>query len=452
MEGAFMVKRWFVYTMAAALTALLAACGSSQAGDITNDSAKSGETNSEASAAEAIAKASKDPVELTVYFNDSSYTLERFMETYGNAIRKKYPNFTFRVLVPGKGVALKDLVAQGQTIDLMQTHRANIYEMLIDLNLQNDISDLVRKYNYNLGQIETVVLDEMRQLANGGIYGLPNGSSLVGFMYNKDLFDKFGVAYPKEGMSWDDAFELSKKMSRTEGGVNYQGLIVIGRHYHLMNQLSQGYVDPAANKATLHNDNWKKLFDNFSRAFKADGNPYVPIAQANNVFWKEGRAAMLVSMFVPGAEYVRNTNIRWDMAPLPMLKERPGVGSGLLNYYFNVTSISKHRDQAFLAATVLASEEYQKEQTLKGDGPALKGDKYRDSMGKGVPQFADKNLKNLIPIQPAPSYKVNKYQSVVDKVLDTAFDEVAAGKKDANTALRDAEELANKKIAELNGK
>ncbi|MDF2718068.1 MAG: extracellular solute-binding protein family 1 [Paenibacillus sp.] len=446
-----MSRKWLVCTMTAALTAVLAACGG-QTADRTNDSANSGEAGNGALAADAIAKAVKDPVELTVFFNDGSYTLERFMQSYGNAIQKKYPNFKFRVLVPGKGVTLKDLIAQGQTIDMMQTHRANIYEMLIDLNLQNDISDLVKKYNYNLGTIETVVLDEMRQLADGGIYGLPNGSSRLGLMYNKDVFDKFGVAYPKEGMSWDDTFELAKKLSRVEGGVNYQGLVLIARHYNLMNQLSQGYVDPATNKATLQNDNWKKLFDNFSRAFKIDANPYVPIGQANNVFWKEGRAAMLVSMFVSGAAYVRDTNIRWDMAPLPMLKERPGVGTGLLNYYFNVTSISKHRDQAFLAAAVLASEEFQKAQALNGDAPALKGDKYIDSIGKGVPQFADKNLKSLIPVQPAPSYKVNKYQSIVDKVLDTAFDEVAMGKKDANTALRDADEAANKKIAESNSK
>ncbi|MCC2687039.1 MAG: extracellular solute-binding protein family 1, partial [Paenibacillaceae bacterium] len=366
------------YTLLAVLLMLLLSACAGGSGD------KSAET-----AAAEMAKAASAPVELNIFINSGGYSLDKFMEYYGNAVQKKYPNFSFKMNTPSKGVTLQDLISQGVPIDLIQTHRGNIYEMLIDLNLQNDISDLIKKYNYDLSQIQPSVLEEMKQLGNGKILGLPYESRANSLFYNKDIFDKFGVAYPKAGITWDQTYELAQKLSREDGGIQYPGFVGIGRHINLMNQMSQGYVDIKTDKASLQSDGWKKQFDTLTRFFKIPNNDYVVIGKAYDTFWKEGRAGMLVCMFVPDADYIKNTQIHWDVVGMPTMKEKPGVGSGLLNYYFDIASSSKHRDQAFLTAAFLGSEEYQLPQARKGYSPSLKGTSIRASIGKDVPYYAD---------------------------------------------------------------
>ena len=435
-----MNKRGWKYAAALSVLTIAGACGWG------SDKSQGGVTVN-ASDAE-MQKLLSEPVVIDVYIHTGGYTLERFMQYYGDAIQKKYPNFSFNMHTPEKGSSLQDKLAQGTNIDLIQVHRANTYELMYDTKLMTDISDLIKKYKYDLNKIEPVVLEEMRQLGNGKILGLPYESRTVALFYNKGIFDKFGVAYPKNNMTWDDALELAKKLSRIDGGVNYQGLIAYPRHVFLMNQMSQGYVDPASNKTTLNNDNWKKVFETLAAFHRIDNNPYIVPSKISNTFWVEGRAAMYASMFVPDANYIMNAEIDWDVAEYPEMRERRGVGSGMLNYYFNLTSVSKNRDQAFLAAAFLASEEYQKEQVLKGYISSLKGGSYQDSLGKGVPQFANRNLKVMKASSPAAAYPVNQYQGIADKNLDSAFDAIFAENKDINTVLREAEEKANKQIQE----
>lgn len=47
----------------------------------------------------------------------------------------------------------------------------------------------------------------------GKIYGMPSGFTTRAIYYNKDLFDKAGIAYPKDGWTWDDFKAIAKKLS-----------------------------------------------------------------------------------------------------------------------------------------------------------------------------------------------------------------------------------------------
>ena len=45
------------------------------------------------------------------------------------------------------------------------------------------------------------------------LYGLPFRNDYYVLYYNKTLFDKAGVEYPKHDMTWDEYRELAKKMT-----------------------------------------------------------------------------------------------------------------------------------------------------------------------------------------------------------------------------------------------
>lgn len=43
----------------------------------------------------------------------------------------------------------------------------------------------------------------------GRIWGVPFGSSMPVMYYNRDLFDRYGVAYPEIGWTWDDFLDVA---------------------------------------------------------------------------------------------------------------------------------------------------------------------------------------------------------------------------------------------------
>jgi multiple sugar transport system substrate-binding protein len=64
---------------------------------------------------------------------------------------------------------------------------------------------------------------------NGKLYGLPSDFSTIIMFYNMDLFDKYGVAYPKEGWTWDDYLETSKALTKdldNDGRADIYGTLV----------------------------------------------------------------------------------------------------------------------------------------------------------------------------------------------------------------------------------
>jgi multiple sugar transport system substrate-binding protein len=447
-----MIRKWTIAIASLTLLLVLAACGSGNGTDKkAAEPAGDGGAPKKDDIATRIAEATAKPVVINVFENSSTYTQEQFMDLYGSKIQKKYPNLSFKLYSANKangGGTLPELIAQGVSIDLVKVSGASFYSLMSDNRLENDVSDLIKLYGYDVNKLYPAVLDQMKQFGtNGQMYGIPNAAVSTALFYNKDIFDKFGVAYPKDGMTWDDVYELARKLTRQDGGVQYMGFQEGYGHLFPVNQLSQGYIDTKTNKATLNNDNWKKIIENFARFHRIDGNAFVP--SYVDPFWKDGRVAMVAAQSGGSWDFANTTTINWDLVELPRFKDAPKAGPGLQLPFYAISSTSKNRNQAFLAAAYIGSEEFQKEFAKLGYVPPIKIDNLMSVLGTGVPKLAGKNLKAAVPLEAAASpYPFNSYFSQVPGFLNTAYTTVVGGQKDANTALREAEEAANKKIEE----
>lgn len=319
---------------------------------------------------------------------------------------------------------------------------------MADNKLENDVTDLAKIYGYDLNKLYPAVREQMLMFGdNNQFYGIPNATVSMALFYNKDIFDKFGISYPKDGMTWDDVYELARRLTRQDSGIQYMGFQEGYGHSFPVNQLSQGYIDTKTNKATLNNDNWKKLLENFVRFHRIEGNEFVP--SYVDAFFKDGRVAMVAAQSAGSWSFADTTTINWDLVELPRFKDLPKAGAGLQLPFYAIASTSKNRDQAFLAAAYIGSEEFQKEFAKAGYVPPIKIDNLLDVLGKNNPKLAGKNLKAAVPLDSAASpFPFNSYYGQVPGFLNTAYSDVVTGKKDVNTALREAEEAANKKIEE----
>jgi multiple sugar transport system substrate-binding protein len=78
-----------------------------------------------------------------------------------------------------------------------------------DKNLLRPLDDMLA--GYDLSDFAGVI-DAGKY--KGKLYALPFRTSSSLMYYNKTLFDQAGVAYPKEGWTWDDLLDISRKLSK----------------------------------------------------------------------------------------------------------------------------------------------------------------------------------------------------------------------------------------------
>jgi multiple sugar transport system substrate-binding protein len=96
----------------------------------------------------------------------------------------------------------------------------------------------------------------------------------------------------------------------------------------------------------------------------------------------------------------------------------------------------------------LLSDESEMANSKAGRLPAILNPDVRKQFGVDVPALKGKNTNVIAKYKPAPQYIPSIYESRAKKaVQDTYYNDVFTGKKDINTALRDADEKANQDIA-----
>lgn len=219
-------------------------------------------------------------------------------------------------------------------------------------------------------------------------------------------------------------------------------------------------VCKASGKAAVNSDLWKRYLENFARFFTIPGNELLrgksqSELSDDTLFYREQTVAMYAAHPFLGTlvnEIKAGNNLDWDMVSLPYFPEAPKQGTAPNMVGVGITLTSKHKDDAFHILEVLASEDVQ---NLKAHGMAsesvrVNDQKAREQIGKGIPELEGKNLSALYYNSYAPSRKPNEYNPSLKSLAISAFVKVVYDGVDINTALRQAEEEMNNKIAEVN--
>jgi multiple sugar transport system substrate-binding protein len=429
----------------AGLLAVLSACGGGQVG--LGDAGGSKETT---------AKVNKEPAELTIFYPfPADWPPEVFERVFAEPIKKKFPHVTIKYISAVKGSSIPELITAGQKLDIVFTSIGATFAQLIDNALQYDITPLIKKYNYDLDKLDPAMIEVGRKLAEDkGIYGLPVYVPPSTMYYNKDLFDKFGAAYPKDGVTWDELYELANKLTRSDGGVQYVGLGSSYGHLTLLNQLSLPMIDVPTKKAMIDKDErWKPFVENLVRFYKFPGVAQVSSSWSEpherNRFIKDRTVAMFLAQTALFTE-TELTGFSWDFAAYPVFKDKPTVGPQAYPVNFYVTSQSEHKDQAFEVVAFLASEEFQAASVRAGSFlSTLKDTALRSSFGVNSTLYKGKNVKAMQPQTYAPPGSIHKYNATVQSEINVGIVDVVKTGKDVNTMLRGAAEKANIKIDTL---
>ncbi|MEF3308481.1 extracellular solute-binding protein [Paenibacillus sp. GYB004] len=420
-----------------AVVMLTGACGSA-------DNQKNGP------APEAAPKSYVDePAELVI-FGAVGNTEEVWNERFGTALKMKFPKYKFTYIQGTAKNTLQSNIAAGQTIDLIHDSLGNMRANIIDNGFQYDLSTLMKTHQIDTSRFETAVFDALSD--KGKLYGFPLHDGGLVMYYNKDIFDKFGVDYPKNGMTWDEAIALGKRLTRFEDGIQYLGLGVSINHMLTMNPYSLPFVDETGAKAAINNDAFRKLIrKSILEPTEANGyRQYLTSVNKtinNDNFMKDKNLAMFVMNFYLQLQPDFNT-FNWGIASLPVFGDLPGVGSQPYPNGLFITSTSKYKDQGMEVLKFLVSDDFQMQLSRKGFIPVVKTKAVRDAFAQDT-TFKDKQIvEALYTNKPAAPMARSANEGLVLSPLGANLAKVIMGQMDLNTALRQTEEQGNKALEE----
>lgn len=448
------IKYWGIILVVTAM-ALLAACGTDDTSSNTGTEPPV-EDNGGGSPAPETPPAPpeqkperKDPVDLTIVTPDATFT-----EEYVARLNEIFPLYNITHYNQDKaGSKITELLTVGTPIDIIGRASGGFAAEVMDNQLQYDMSEYIKQYNIDLTEFEPQLVNFIRTISDGGMYGLPGGAAInLIIFYNKDVFDRFGVDYPTDGMTWPEFMDLAARMTRHEDGQQVYGFTGNTAVMLNWNQLGIGVADSATNKPTINtNERWRTLFQTLF------GNTTLNTAYQSGGRKFTGGLTRLINgdtaMFMFNAntavinEALQTEQIEWDMIALPTFPEARNAGSPMNSTIFGMTSITRDREAAMDVIHYLVSDENLGAFSKRGYLVAKQTDAIINSFASEA-KPADKNWNAIIYNEFASFPDRPTYASHVLPVYTEHLEYIVSGEMDMNTAFREIEEKAQQIINE----
>lgn len=349
------LKRTAVFLMAAAMAFTVTACGSggSEAGS---------------------------DGKLTMQIWDNSQ--REAMQALADAYHEQNPDVTIEVQVTSWDeywTKLEAAAGSGNLPDIFWMHTNQIL-LYADNDMLADVTDLYDDDTYSHYSDISIA---NTQGSDGRMYGIPKDKDTVCLVYNKEMFDQAGVAYPDENWTWDDLTEASQKIYDATGKYGYMAygddqlgywnfVYQAGGSILTEDKTRGNFLDPATKKGMefyigLQSYDWCP-----------DQNYFAETAPGTAFFSEKG------AMFLEGdwnilSELQNYPEMvgKWDVAVLPACPDpvsgdgRASISNGLS---YATSARNKHMDIVKDVLKFFGSEEGQRIQGESGAAiPAYEG-------------------------------------------------------------------------------
>jgi len=263
-------------------------------------------------------------------------------------------------------------IAGGNPPDVMFVN-AERFIVFAEKGVLLPLDDYVKKDKFPVNKFYKKIIDKFT--VNGNLYALPRDIAPVCVVYyNKDLFDKAGVKYPKNDWTWNDLLIKAKKLTSGEGEKKVFGFADDWPIWDAW-VLSNGgkYVDDIKKPTKCLLDSKEaldalKFRQDLIYKYKVMPSPSNMSAMggvgASDLF-VQGKVAMFHSGIWKSPFFREIKNFKWDAVMFP--KSPKGKrGFPLSGAGYAVLKSTKHPEEAWKLVTYLAGEEGQIELARTG--------------------------------------------------------------------------------------
>ncbi|TVY11110.1 ABC transporter substrate-binding protein [Paenibacillus cremeus] len=390
---------------------------------------------------------SSEPVTLIMYQVGSGIEDNEFKEIIADPVKKKYPNITVELQRLQQGTTLESAVAAQQYPDLIFAGILDV-NRLKDLGLVTDLNPYIKKYKYDLSQLQTSTTDMVAKYSDKGeMLAMPFTLGFPIMYYNKDIFDKLAVPYPKDGMSWEETIALAKRVTVNDNGTQYQGFDNGVAFARLSLSMLQDKYDAKREKAQLTTPGWARVLNYFKEWRSIPGNSEPGTLK----MFQEGKLAMKADYNGALAQFEdmakKGDPLNWDMVTQPTFSDQPYVVDTPLQILL-MSGTSKHKDEVFKVFEVVTGKESQLNLSKNARPSVLKDAEVQKVFGQNFQSLKGKNIAAPFKYKYSPINVASRYDDIINKYINSASTQVVKG-VDVNTALREAEEAANKEIQSM---
>ena len=111
--------------------------------------------------------------------------------------------------------------ASGGTLPDVFWMHSNTVQMYMDYDLLLDLTDYVAKDDaIDLNNYYQGIVDLYTRDSDNKVFALPKDHDTIALLYNKAIFDQYGVEYPNDNWTWEDMYEAAKQITeKSEGSV-----------------------------------------------------------------------------------------------------------------------------------------------------------------------------------------------------------------------------------------
>lgn len=346
------------------------------------------------------------------------------------------------------------------------------YEQLPELisnNMLTQLDPMITKDKFDTSDMVPSVIDGLKKTGDGKLYALAPTFNSSALIYNKRMFDEAGVPYPKDKMTWDETFDLGKRLIKGEGENRKAGFSFstqsMGDLFYSMQMytapLQLRMFDEKGEKMTVDSDQWEKVWKAMvklkqDRVLPEQLDPskmkgqMINGGETFNPFqyddFLSGRVAMSIINYGQLSQ-ITNANknaqnypgfnpIDWDVVTLPVHPEAPDVGGYIgMNGIMSINAKAQNVDDAWKFIKFINSEDWAR---LKSSSSYNIVTRKKYIKPKDGVQFHIEAFTTLTPA-PQQDYKIYREKPNIGQVQDIGrrlFNDVADGKMQVRDALK----------------
>ena len=257
----------------------------------------------------------------------------------------------------------------------MHSNTAQMYmenDILLKLNdyIDKDSSIDMSKYYEGVKDLYT--------RSDGNIYALPKDHDTIALLYNKAIFDKYGVEYPTDKWTWEDMYAAAKKISEDSKGDVYGMAMNTSNNQDGWYNLIYGYggqVITDDHKGTTIGSDKAKAGMEMTRKLLTVGAPQSVVAETgtDSLFMSNKVGMITQGSWMINAFYTAESHADYAWALLPYAdlngngtcekEERWSAYNGL---GWAASAKTKDPDSCYSLIAYFCGEEGQKLQAEKG--------------------------------------------------------------------------------------
>ena len=355
------------------------------------------------------------------------------------------PHTKFQTAIAGGNCA--DILVLGSPLDFQLAGEGSLMPLddLLDPAILSDMSEVLLNNCYYTGSAN----DDMA----GKIMSVPLYTGTRAILYNKEIFDFFGVAYPTEGMTHADLLEMAKKLTGDMNGTKVYGYgtraTTSEQYLNFVWNYGAKIVDPATMTPGTDSEEWKKGIEDYMAFFEAGVTPEGAASMSGTDLFSmfaNGECAM----FIAAVDYATTliaegwTTDKLGVAPLvgetfatcycgadvvsvPATTENVEEAGLLLSYLMGAEAQAIYcKNVGFFPGTTTAAQDpyFAEDPIQAGFAATMAGAHYFDNYGvPGVGTILKEEIQRLI----AGECTIEEYQANVTSRINEKIAEMNAG-------------------------